>query len=89
MGTEVVVLLLPESSSLRALIPPEAMSCLREALGRGFGPDAPMVVDLRAAIADDQFHDSIHPNKSGREATTRQLLEALHARPTPASPPKR
>ena len=79
-GIEVVVLLLPESSSLRALIPPEAMGCLRGALEGGFGPAAPPVIDLRSSLADDQFHDSIHPRKSGREAATRRLMDALRAR---------
>ncbi len=86
-GTEVVVMLLPESSSLRESIPPVAMQSLREALERGFGADSPLVVDLRASLSDDLFHDSIHPRKSGRELTTGRLLRALKGRQLPAKSP--
>ena len=83
---EVVVLLLPESTRLRATSPPQAMITLRNALVRGFDPDLPRLIDLRAAIPDRDFHDSIHPARVGREATTRQLLEALRNRKTPPHP---
>jgi hypothetical protein len=79
-GTEVVVLILPEAQSLRELIPPEAMQFLHRALDRGFPSDPPKVIDLRDALADSMFHDSIHPNKQGRELLTDRLAEALRGR---------
>jgi hypothetical protein len=82
-GTEVVVLLMPEASDLRDSIPPEAIRCLRESFDRGFGPASPPVIDLRACLADDQFHGTIHATKSGREAATARLIEALRARALP------
>jgi hypothetical protein len=80
---EVAILLLPEASNLRASIPPEAMRCLRGALENGLAAAAPPVIDLRDALADSLFHDSIHPNKAGREVATRRFAEALRARPSP------
>jgi hypothetical protein len=82
-GIEVVIALLPEATTLRNSVPPEAMRCLRAALDRGFGTAAPPVIDLRAAIPDSMFHDSIHPRRPGRLAATRLLVEALRARPEP------
>jgi hypothetical protein len=79
-GIEVVVLLLPESTKLRASIPPQAMANLKSALVRGFEPALPELIDLRETISDREFHDSIHPNKAGRESTTRQLAKALRNR---------
>jgi hypothetical protein len=74
---KVVILLLPEGSRLRAEVPPEAMDCLHEALRKGFGTDAPPVFDFRNLLADSSFHDTIHPDRAGRQATTRALAEAL------------
>ncbi len=83
-GIETAVVLLPESTSLRASIPPEAMRDLGAALRGAFGDAAPPVIDLRAAIPDGQFHDNIHPDRDGRLAATRSLIEALEALPSPS-----
>lgn len=80
-GIEAVILLLPEATSLRASVPPEAMQTLHGALARGFGAEAPTVIDLRASLLDSQLHDSLHPMKAGREIVTRRLIGALRARP--------
>jgi hypothetical protein len=88
-GIEVAVLLLPEASNLRNSVPQEAMNSLRVALDRAFGAAAlPPVIDLRDALADSQFHDSIHPRKVGREITTRRLIDALRARKAVAASPR-
>jgi hypothetical protein len=80
-GIEVVILLLPERSDLRSRVPAEAMNCLNETLARGFGDDdSPPIVDLRDAIADDQFHDTLHLNQKGRMETSRRLAERLRQR---------
>jgi hypothetical protein len=81
-GIEVVILLLPERSDLRSRIPAEAMRCLNKTLVRGFGDDGPPpVIDLRDAIGDDQFHDTLHLNQRGRVETSRRLAEYLRQRP--------
>ncbi len=43
-GVEAVVVLLPESSVMRAAVPAEAMDCLRAVLRDAFGPAAPPIV---------------------------------------------
>lgn len=82
-GIEVVIVLLPEASSMRASVPPEAMSCLMEVLEGAFGPASPPIINLRDVIPDHMFHDTIHPNRAGRLAATRALIEAFRALPPP------
>ena len=60
-GIEPVIVLLPESSPMRASIPAEAMGTLRAVLRGAFGPGSPPVVNLRDSIPDAQFHDNVHP----------------------------
>lgn len=79
-GTEVVILLLPERSDLRSRIPPEAMLCLKDALARSFGEDSPTVIDLRDAMPDESFHDTLHLNKASRGQFTLALAKALKSR---------
>ena len=86
-GIEVLVLLLPERSTLRATMPPESMDCVRDALRRGFGDAAPAVIDLREALPDAMFHDSLHVMNAGRKITSRKLVEALKARGKPEPAP--
>lgn len=74
---EVVIVILPEARMNRDATPPVAMRTVRVVLDRAFAATAPPVVDLWDALRDDQFHDTIHPNKSGRATTTRRLIEAL------------
>jgi hypothetical protein len=82
-GIETVIVLLPESSSMRAAVPAEAMECLRAVLRGAFGPASPPIVDLRDAIPDRMFHDNVHPRREGRLAATRSMIEALGGLPTP------
>ena len=80
-GITVVLLLLPEASKLRAQIPPEAMTCLNETLQKGFGDNPPPLINLREALPDSLFHDTIHPNREGRRrrdtSVGRCLAEAV------------
>jgi hypothetical protein len=82
-GIEIVIVLLPEASPMRAGMPAEAMECLRAVLRGAFGSASPPVVDLRDSIADDQFHDTVHPRREGRLAATRSLIKALGSLPAP------
>ena len=76
-GIEPVIVLLPESSPMRASIPVEAMGSLRAVLRGAFGLGSPAVVNLRDSIPDAQFHDNVHPRRAGRQAATRTLIEAI------------
>jgi hypothetical protein len=61
VGRRVVVVLMPESSMLRAKMPAAAEAALRRAIGAG-GPE---VVDLRAVVPDAEFADHIHVGPPG------------------------
>jgi hypothetical protein len=79
-GAEVMITLVPERSNLRSRIPPAALRCFHETLERGFGADAPPILDLRDAIADDEFHDDLHLRLTGRRQATLKLAQALRER---------
>jgi hypothetical protein len=79
-GAQVMIVLLPERSNFRSRIPSEALRCLRETLERGFGADAPPVLDLRVAVDDHEFHDDLHLNQTGRNQVSLKLAEALRDR---------
>jgi hypothetical protein len=76
-GSEVVIVLVPESSRLRNSIPPAAVNSLATALNRAFGPTAPPVLNLRDAIPDPLFFDLVHLDPDGRVAFTKHLAQAL------------
>lgn len=72
-GGEVVVVLMPEHSELRAVVPePLARARLDAALGPGV-----RVIDLRGALPDDAFADEVHVTGSSRGALTTALKRAL------------
>jgi hypothetical protein len=79
VARRVVVVLMPESSALRAAMPPEAEAALRSALATL--PTPPRVIDLRAAIPDALFADHIHLNEHG--ATILSMLVARAIGDTP------
>ena len=79
-GTErvarrVVIVLMPESSALRAAMPPEADAALRRSLARLSSP--PAVIDLRSAVPDELFADHIHVNERGAERLSTVLAAKL------------
>jgi len=84
-GIQTVIVLLPEASSMRASVPPEAMECLEKVLENAFGSASPSIINLRDALSDHLFHDTIHPKREGRFMATRALLEALRALPLSVS----
>ena len=59
----VVIVLMPESSVLRAAVPVTASAAFRRALARVHEP--PPVFDLRAMMPDTDFADHIHVNAAG------------------------
>ena len=76
-GSEPLVVLMPEHSSLRDRIPPEAMDALLGPLDREFGDEAPSIVDLRDSVADSGFTDISHLNDQGRASFSPLLAEAI------------
>jgi hypothetical protein len=76
-GVVVVIMMLPEESRVRALLPPKSLDVLRDALTGAFGAAAPPILDLRATVPDDQFEDLMHVDKRGRARVTELLLRTL------------
>jgi hypothetical protein len=86
VGSEVVLVVLPEMERLRALALPEPFRALDAALGRAFGASAPPVLDLRAAMPDEAFYDLTHCNPRGRAALSARLARALADLHAPHAP---
>ena len=79
-GAEVMIMLVPERSDSPIANPAGSAPLFQETLERGFGADAPPVLDLRDGIPDDQFHDDLHLKLAGRRRATQELAQALRKR---------
>ena len=82
----VVIVLMPEHSTLRQRVPPEAMAALLDPLTRRFAEEIPLIIDVRDAIPDSGFNDISHLNDAGRALFTPLLAETIH-RHVPRRPP--
>ena len=49
------------------------MECLKKVLENAFGSGSPAIINLRDALSDHLFHDTIHPKREGRFIATRSL----------------
>jgi hypothetical protein len=78
MGTEAIIVVMPENSTFRARTPAIASKTLTDLLEHEFGVDAPPVIMLREALSDDLFLDFYHPTDAGVAALTTKLGEALN-----------
>jgi len=76
-GTKVIVVLLPEASTLNTRIPAEALNIFQERLRARFGASEPPVLDYRPTIHDEGFVDLPHMNRQGRLEFSRKLGEGL------------
>ncbi len=76
-GTRCFLVLVPESSRLREKTPPGATAPILRGLPRALGPDAPVILDYREALPDDEFGNVNHLNPRGREILTRRLARDL------------
>lgn len=76
-GAVVLLLLMPEHSTLRTRTPPEALAALNASLQHAFVQDMPAMVDLRAAAPDDRFIDLTHLNRDGSLRFSQELVEHL------------
>lgn len=75
VARRVVVVLMPESSTLRAHMPAEAEAALLRAISRLAAP--PPVIDLRTAIPDAMFKDNIHLGEPGAQLLSATLAARL------------
>lgn len=76
-GSKVVIVLLPEASTLNSRIPAEALNIFQERLRERFGAREPLVLDYRPTIHDEGFVDLPHMNRQGRLEFSRKLGEDL------------
>ncbi len=81
-GARVLVVLMPESSALRALVPPEAARTIALVLGGSGGTDPvhgdPVsLVDLRDSMGDEWFSDHTHLNPEGRKVFSALFAEKM------------
>jgi hypothetical protein len=81
----VVILLMPEHSTLARQIPAEALDVFQHHLSEAFGDSPPPVLDLRRSIGDDGFVDLVHLNRSGSGEFSR-LLAGRIQRTLPTGP---
>lgn len=78
-GSKVVVVLMPEHTSLYQNVPENVMQTLVGELKEQLsGGKLPRIVDLRQAIPDSGFNDISHMNQDGRESFTDLLDKVVH-----------
>jgi hypothetical protein len=81
-GSEVMFVLMPESSQLRSLAPPIAATRFSEAVAMASTPRAPVrVVDLRDLMPDEFFYDYAHLNDEGRSRLSELFGERISDQP--------
>jgi len=84
--SNIMIVLMPEHSSLRQRIPAEAMGALLEPLHQAFDEQLPTLTNLRDAIPDSDFADISHLNEDGRTRLSPLLAEAIRQNlPTPTN----
>jgi hypothetical protein len=71
------VVLIPESSTYRAKLPPDAAYHLTHTLPKVLGEAAPVVLDYRSVASDDEFYNINHLSSQGRIRMTKRLADAL------------
>jgi len=77
-GIHVVVVLMPEHSSLHQSVPKTAVQPLISQLEERLSPARPpKITNMRQAIPDSGFNDISHMNKDGREIFTNMLDELI------------
>ncbi len=64
--TDILIVLMPEHSKLRARIPPAALDTLLRPLTQALGGATPEIVDMRTTVPDSGFTDISHMNSVGR-----------------------
>lgn len=77
MNVGVLIVLMPEISDLRQLIPDISIQRIQSSIDQKFGEGSIQVVNLRDVIDDDAFADIVHVNQSGRNKFTKKLAEIV------------
>lgn len=77
-GSKVVIVLMPEHTSLYQSVPKNAMQTLVGQFGERLSTaHPPKIINMRQAIPDSGFNDISHMNKNGREIFTNMLDELI------------
>jgi hypothetical protein len=79
-GIAVLIVLLPERAKVRAAVPIEAKRTFDAIIDQTLGKDSSDVIDLRAFVPDDKFHDLIHLDPDGGRVFSARLARELKAR---------
>jgi len=80
LGAEVILVIMPEPSTLRSRIPAEEERFLIDSMTQHFGSAAPAILNFREAMPDEIFSDYIHLNNAGRASFSLLLAQALRNR---------
>ncbi|MFV2034883.1 MAG: hypothetical protein ACC631_07210 [Halocynthiibacter sp.] len=88
-NVDTMVILMPEHSRLRALIPESAMTVLSKSLATTFGDQRRELIDLRDVVPDFGFKDISHMNSDGRRYFSPILGDAIDNRLTIIREPDR
>jgi hypothetical protein len=77
-GSEVIVILMPESSEYRDRMPPDAIRYFRQFMRENSAAQRSQMLDFRDALPDDCFlPDRVHATEEGRGVLTRRLIQTL------------
>jgi lysophospholipase L1-like esterase len=86
LGARVVLIVMPERSTHRSLMPLEAEQAFKATLEMAFGTYAPPLLDCRASLPDDLFADNVHLNAEGRAIFSRLVADRIAALEDPPEP---
>jgi hypothetical protein len=76
-GAKVAIILMPEQSMFRRLIPPDGVRCFDE-INRTYFPDDPVpIFNLRDRLPDDLFHDVDHASVEGAEPVSEMVAACV------------
>lgn len=78
-GARVCLVLMPENSTWRQAMPPEARRVMVGTVRDHFTEEEVPILDLADVLTDGMFVDYFHPNAQGRRALSQLLAERLRA----------
>ena len=76
-GTRVFIVLMPESTQLRSLEPPEALQALESVLENAFPADTVPIIDMRNSMPEEYFYDFAHLNWAGRKLFSQRFAKTI------------
>jgi hypothetical protein len=76
-GTKVILVIMPQHSTLNRRIPDEALAVLEKKLRSAFPGNEPPIMDFRKAVEDSGFVDLPHLNRNGSLTFSRMLGKSL------------